>query len=62
MSLTVNLIGQRSRDVIGRLSVSHDVIGCCHWLLFISGHVTLGNDSCNLCCNKIVRKAARKIA
>ena len=28
MSLAVNLIGQRSRDVIGRLSVSHDVIGC----------------------------------
>ena len=23
-----NLIGQRSRDVIGRLSVSRDVIGC----------------------------------
>ena len=28
MSLVVNLIGQQSRDVIGRLSVSHDVIGC----------------------------------
>ena len=28
MSLVVNLIGQRSQDVIGRLSVSHDVIGC----------------------------------
>ena len=28
MSLAVNLIGQRSRDVIGRLSVSRDVIGC----------------------------------
>ena len=28
MSLVVNLIGQRSRDVIGRLSVSRDVIGC----------------------------------
>ena len=27
MSLAVNLIGQRSRDVIGRLSVSRDVIG-----------------------------------
>ena len=27
-SLVVNLIGQRSRDVIGRLSVSRDVIGC----------------------------------
>ena len=26
MSLVVNLIGQRSRDVIGRLSVSRDVI------------------------------------
>ena len=25
MSLVVNLIGQRSRDVIGRLSVSRDV-------------------------------------
>ena len=28
MSLVVNLIGQRSRDVICRLSVSRDVIGC----------------------------------
>ena len=28
MSLVVNLIGQRSRDLIGRLSVSRDVIGC----------------------------------
>ena len=28
MSLVVNLIGQRSRDVIGRLSVNRDVIGC----------------------------------
>ena len=28
MSLVVNLIGQRSRDVISRLSVSRDVIGC----------------------------------
>ena len=28
MSLVVNLIGQQSRDVIGRLSVSRDVIGC----------------------------------
>ena len=28
MSVAVNLIGQRSRDVIGRLSVSCDVIGC----------------------------------
>ena len=28
MPLVVNLIGQRSRDVIGRLSVSRDVIGC----------------------------------
>ena len=28
MSLAVNLIGQRSRDVIGCLSVSRDVIGC----------------------------------
>ena len=28
MSLVVDLIGQRSRDVIGRLSVSRDVIGC----------------------------------
>ena len=28
MSLVVNLIGQQSRDVIGRLSVSCDVIGC----------------------------------
>ena len=28
MSLVVNLIGQRSQDVIGRLSVSRDVIGC----------------------------------
>ena len=27
-SLVVNLIGQRSPDVIGRLSVSRDVIGC----------------------------------
>ena len=26
--LVVNLIGQRSPDVIGRLSVSRDVIGC----------------------------------
>ena len=28
MSLVVNLIGQRSQDVIGCLSVSRDVIGC----------------------------------
>ena len=28
MSLVVDLIGQRSRDVIGRLSVSPDFIGC----------------------------------
>ena len=28
MSLVVNLIGQRSPDVIGRLSVSRDVTGC----------------------------------
>ena len=28
MSLVVNLIGQRSWDVIGRFSVSRDVIGC----------------------------------
>ena len=28
MSLVVDLIGQRNRDVIGRLSVSRDVIGC----------------------------------
>ena len=28
MSQLVSLIGQRSRDVIGRLSVSRDVIGC----------------------------------
>ena len=27
-SLVVNLIGQRSPDVIGRLSVSRDIIGC----------------------------------
>ena len=27
-SLVVNLIGQGSPDVIGRLSVSRDVIGC----------------------------------
>ena len=27
MSLAVNLIGQRSRDVIGCLSISRDVIG-----------------------------------
>ena len=27
MSLVVNLIGQQRRDVIGRLSVSRDVIG-----------------------------------
>ena len=26
--MVANLIGQRSRDVIGRLSVSRDVIGC----------------------------------
>ena len=28
MSMVVNLIGQRSQDVIGRLSISGDVIGC----------------------------------
>ena len=28
MSMVFNAIGQRSQDVIGRLSVSHDVIGC----------------------------------
>ena len=30
--------------------------------MFISGHVTLGNGSCNLCRNKIARQGARKIA
>ena len=30
--------------------------------MFISEHVTLGNDSCNLCRNKIARQVARKIA
>ena len=30
--------------------------------MLISGHVTLGNDSCNLCRNKIARQVARKIA
>ena len=28
MALVADVIGQRSRDVIGRLSVSRDVIGC----------------------------------
>ena len=28
MSVVVNLIGQRSRDVISRLLESYDVIGC----------------------------------
>ena len=28
MSLVVDLISQRSRDVIGRLSVSRDAVGC----------------------------------
>ena len=28
MSIVIILIGQRSRDVIGRLSVCRDVIGC----------------------------------
>ena len=28
MSLVANLLGQQSRDVIGRLSVSRNVIGC----------------------------------
>ena len=45
MSLVVNLIGQRSRD-IGRLSVSRDVIGCedckkCRW---VSIHLLLVNS------------------
>ena len=30
--------------------------------MFILGHVTLGNGSCNLCRNKIARQVARKIA
>ena len=30
--------------------------------MFITGHVTLGNDSCNLCRNKIAKQVARKIA
>ena len=30
--------------------------------MLISGHVTLGNDSCNLCRNKIARQVVRKIA
>ena len=29
--------------------------------MFISEHVTLGNDSCKLCRNKIARQVARKI-
>ena len=28
MSVVVNLIGQRNWDVVGRLPVSYDVIGC----------------------------------
>ena len=28
---------------------------------FVSGHVRLGNDSCNLCHNHIAKQAARKI-
>ena len=39
-SLVVNLIGQRSRDVTGHLSVSCDVIGCidpcfCHTVVAV---------------------------
>ena len=39
-SLVVNLIGQRSRDVISHLSVSRDVIGCidpcfCHTVVAV---------------------------
>ena len=30
--------------------------------MFISEHVTLGNDPCNLCRNKIARQVARKFA
>ena len=30
--------------------------------MFISEHVTLGNDLGNLCCHKIARQVARKIA
>ena len=30
--------------------------------MFISGYVTLGNVSCNLCRNKIARQVARKTA
>ena len=30
--------------------------------MFFSGHVTLGNDSCNLCRNKTARQVARKSA
>ena len=30
--------------------------------MFISGHVTLRNDSCNLCRNKTARQVARKAA
>ena len=30
--------------------------------MFISWYVTLGNDSCNLSCNKIAKQATKKIA
>ena len=39
MSLAVNLIGQRSRDVIDRLSVSRDVVGCAFFLLLVKKSV-----------------------
>ena len=29
--------------------------------MLVSGHVTLGNGSCNLCHNKIARQVARKM-
>ena len=47
MSLVVNLIGQRSRDVIGRLSVSRDVTACedCKNVWCVSKRAGCGNVS-----------------
>ena len=64
--LVVNLIGQRSPDVIGRLSVSRDVIGCEDFDWCVSIRLLLGKTSVGLllvkcllfvCCVVVVNKS-----
>ena len=68
MSLAVNLIGQRSRDVIGHLSVRRDVIGCedfCqrHIYHLLTFHFSLDSedDFRSGCCSKRQSKSPQTV-